>query len=92
VLGDPGVVIVWLVVGVVAGSLASHTGQVHGYRLVGAVILGAFAAFLGGLLVRQTGFDGADGFMGAIAAFAAAATVVFLLQFMTPSPTRPRER
>jgi uncharacterized membrane protein YeaQ/YmgE (transglycosylase-associated protein family) len=86
------VIVVWLVVGVIAGSLASHTGHVHGYRLVGAVILGALAAFLGGLLVRQTGFDGDDGFVGAMVAFAAAAIVVFSLQFVSPSPARPRER
>jgi uncharacterized membrane protein YeaQ/YmgE (transglycosylase-associated protein family) len=70
----------WVVIGLIAGSLASHLGAAHGYRLLGGLLLGVLVALAGGLLIREVGFEGESGLPGAVIAFAAAALVVALAQ------------
>ena len=43
-------ILVWLLVGLVAGFLASHVALGHGVGLVGDIVVGILGALLGGLL------------------------------------------
>ena len=43
-------ILVWILVGLVAGFLASHVALGHGLGLVGDVLIGIVGAFLGGFL------------------------------------------
>jgi uncharacterized membrane protein YeaQ/YmgE (transglycosylase-associated protein family) len=46
--------IVWVVIGLIAGWLAS-TVMGDGYGLIGDIVIGVVGAFLGGLLFRKLG-------------------------------------
>jgi len=43
-------ILIWILVGLVAGFLASHLALGHGLGLVGDVLIGIVGAFLGGFL------------------------------------------
>ncbi len=43
-------ILVWLLVGLVAGFAASHTTLGHGLGLVGDILVGIVGAFIGGFL------------------------------------------
>jgi uncharacterized membrane protein YeaQ/YmgE (transglycosylase-associated protein family) len=43
-------ILVWILVGLVAGFLASHFALGHGLGIVGDVLIGIVGAFLGGFL------------------------------------------
>ena len=47
---EPGGIIAWLIVGLVAGFLAGKVMKGSGYGIVGDIIVGLIGAFLGGLL------------------------------------------
>jgi uncharacterized membrane protein YeaQ/YmgE (transglycosylase-associated protein family) len=47
---DPGSIIAWLVVGLIAGWLAARVMKGGGYGLVGDVIVGVVGAVIGGLV------------------------------------------
>ena len=63
---DPGGLIAWLIVGLIAGFVASHFVRGQGFGLIGDIVLGVVGAFLGGLLASVLGFQGAQGFWGTI--------------------------
>jgi uncharacterized membrane protein YeaQ/YmgE (transglycosylase-associated protein family) len=48
---DPGGLLVWIIVGLVAGFLASHFVKGGGYGLIGDLIVGLLGAVIGGFLV-----------------------------------------
>jgi uncharacterized membrane protein YeaQ/YmgE (transglycosylase-associated protein family) len=62
---DPGGIIAWLVVGLIAGWLAGMVMQGGGFGLVGDMIVGLIGAVLGGLLFGQL-VTGAPSFVGSI--------------------------
>ena len=43
-------ILLWILVGLVAGFLASHLALGHGLGLVGDILVGIVGAFLGGIL------------------------------------------
>jgi len=47
---DPGGLIAWLIVGLVAGWLAGQFMKGSGYGLIGDIVMGVIGAFVGGLL------------------------------------------
>jgi uncharacterized membrane protein YeaQ/YmgE (transglycosylase-associated protein family) len=47
---DPGGLLAWLIVGLVAGWLAGQFMKGGGYGIVGDIVLGIIGAFVGGLL------------------------------------------
>jgi uncharacterized membrane protein YeaQ/YmgE (transglycosylase-associated protein family) len=49
-------ILMWIIVGLVAGVLASVTVGGVGYGLVGDIIIGVVGAFLGGVLFREAGW------------------------------------
>ncbi len=63
---NPGGIIAWLVVGLIAGWAASKLMGAGGYGLVGDVIVGLIGAFLGGLIVNLVVKDANFGLWGSI--------------------------
>ncbi len=48
---DLDTVLIWCLVGLVAGFLASHIALGHGLGLVGDIVIGIIGAFIGGFLL-----------------------------------------
>jgi uncharacterized membrane protein YeaQ/YmgE (transglycosylase-associated protein family) len=47
---EPGGILAWLIVGLVAGFLAGQVMKGGGYGLIGDIVMGIVGAFVGGLL------------------------------------------
>ena len=77
---EPGGVIAWLVVGLVAGFLASRVMGAGGYGLIGDIVVGLIGAFLGGLLFGMFGV-GDYGLVGSIVvAFIGACLLIWIVR------------
>jgi uncharacterized membrane protein YeaQ/YmgE (transglycosylase-associated protein family) len=80
--------ITWLVVGLVAGVLASLV--MGGVGLIGDIVIGIVGAFVGGWLFRQLGvttpFGGLAGTI--FTAFIGAVVLLFLLRLVTKGRRR----
>lgn len=50
-------ILTWLVIGLVAGVLASLLVGGSGYGLIGDIVIGIVGAFLGGFVFRQAGWE-----------------------------------
>jgi uncharacterized membrane protein YeaQ/YmgE (transglycosylase-associated protein family) len=84
---NPGGILAWLVVGLVAGWLAAKVVGGGGYGLFGDVVLGLVGALLGGLLFGllrgNDGVVGDAGFWGSIAvAFLGACALLLGARFL----------
>ncbi len=78
-------VIWWLVVGLIAGFLASLVMRGGGYGIVGDIIVGIIGAFIGGWLFSLIGI-GAGGLIGSIiVAFVGACILIALLRLISGS-------
>lgn len=63
---SPTGLIIWLVIGLIAGFLASRLMGAGGYGLVGDMIVGLVGAFIGGLLANLLIPDANFGLIGSI--------------------------
>jgi uncharacterized membrane protein YeaQ/YmgE (transglycosylase-associated protein family) len=82
-------VIWWLVVGLIAGVLASFVMR-GGYGIVGDIIIGIVGAFLGGFLASLLGI-GAGGLVGTIIiAFIGACILIAILRMISRGYPRRR--
>jgi len=93
VLGDinltASTVVWWLVVGLIAGVLASFVMR-GGYGIVGDIVIGIVGAFLGGFLASLLGI-GASGLVGTIIiAFIGACILIAILRMISRSYPRSR--
>jgi uncharacterized membrane protein YeaQ/YmgE (transglycosylase-associated protein family) len=80
---QPGGIIAWIIVGLVAGWAASSVSRGHGFGIVGDIIVGLIGALIGGFL---TGFfiHGSVGLIGSIIiAFIGAVILLALLRALT---------
>lgn len=83
---QPGNILVWLLVGLVAGFLASVVMRGGGYGVLGDVIVGLVGAFIGGLLMNLLAPDATFGFWGSlIVAFIGACVLIAILRAVTGS-------
>ena len=83
-------VIWWLVVGLIAGFLASMVMRGGGYGIVGDIIVGLIGAFIGGWLFSLLGI-GSGGLIGSIiVAFIGACILIFLLRLFSGGCGRRR--
>jgi uncharacterized membrane protein YeaQ/YmgE (transglycosylase-associated protein family) len=83
-------VIWWLIVGLIAGFLASVVMRGGGYGIVGDIIVGLIGAFIGGWLFSLVGI-GSGGLIGSIiVAFIGACILIFLLRLISGSYGRRR--
>ena len=82
---EPGGILAWIVVGLVAGALASRLVAGRGMGCLGDVVVGVAGAFIGGLLLRYF-VSGTLGFLGSIAvAFVGAVLLLALLRLVSGS-------
>ena len=81
----PGLII-WLVIGLIAGFLASRVMGSGGYGLVGDIVIGLIGAFIGGLLANLLIPDANFGLIGSIiVAIIGACLFIWLLRLITGS-------
>ena len=77
---DPGGLLVWIIVGLVAGFLASHFVKGGGYGLIGDLIVGLLGAVIGGFVVGLF-YHATVGLFGSIVvAFIGAVILLFVLR------------
>jgi uncharacterized membrane protein YeaQ/YmgE (transglycosylase-associated protein family) len=63
---NPGGIIAWIVVGLIAGFLASLIMRGGGYGIIGDIIVGIVGAFIGGLIADLLLPGASFGFWGSI--------------------------
>jgi len=80
----------WLIVGLVAGVLASLVMGGTGYGLIGDIIIGVVGAFVGGWLFSRLGVSSPlSGLAGVIfTAFVGAVVLLFLLRLLRGAGSR----
>lgn len=82
---EPGGVIAWLVVGLIAGALAGRVMQGGGFGLVGDIVVGLVGALIGGFLFGQL-VTGSYAFLGSIAvAFLGACVLIWVVRQLAPA-------
>ena len=77
-------ILTWLIVGLVAGSLASFVFRGSGFSILGDIVLGIVGAFVGGWGFRELGWHAPlAGLPGVIfVAFVGAVAVLFVAQLV----------
>jgi uncharacterized membrane protein YeaQ/YmgE (transglycosylase-associated protein family) len=89
--GDDMSILTWLIVGLVAGVLASIVMGGTGYGLIGDIIIGIIGAFVGGWIFRALGTAVPFGGLGGVifVAFIGAVVLLFLLRLLRSATVRP---
>jgi uncharacterized membrane protein YeaQ/YmgE (transglycosylase-associated protein family) len=81
---EPGGIIAWLIVGLIAGFLAGKVMKGSGYGIIGDIIVGLIGAFLGGLLFGSL-VNAEYALIGSIVvAFIGACLLIAVLRFIAP--------
>ena len=81
---EPGGLLMWLIVGLIAGWLAGQFMKGGGYGLVGDIVVGIIGAFVGGLLFGVLLPGTSVGFVGSIVvAFIGAIVLIGLLRALS---------
>lgn len=80
----------WLIVGLIAGVLASLVMGGTGYGLIGDIIIGIVGAFVGGWLFKTLGVTTPFGGLAGVifVAFIGAVVLLFLLRLIRRSTTK----
>jgi uncharacterized membrane protein YeaQ/YmgE (transglycosylase-associated protein family) len=83
-------ILTWLIVGLVAGVLASIVMGGTGYGLIGDIIIGIIGAFVGGWIFRALGTGAPFGGLGGVifVAFIGAVVLLFLLRLLRGATVR----
>lgn len=71
--------LIWLVVGAVAGWLAGLIVKGYGFGLVGNIVVGILGAFIGGWLFGSLGLMAGSGIVGSIIGATVGAVILLLL-------------
>lgn len=75
--------IIWLVIGAIAGWLAGTLVKGYGFGLVGNIVVGIAGAFIAGWLLPHIGFALAGGILAAIVnAFIGAVILLLVIGFL----------
>jgi uncharacterized membrane protein YeaQ/YmgE (transglycosylase-associated protein family) len=78
---EPGGILAWLLVGLVAGWLAGQFMKGGGYGLIGDIVVGIVGAFVGGLLFSLLLPGSSAGLLGSIVvAFIGAVVLIALIR------------
>jgi uncharacterized membrane protein YeaQ/YmgE (transglycosylase-associated protein family) len=84
-------ILMWIVVGLVAGLLASLAVGGTGYGLIGDIIIGIVGAFVGGWLFREMGWHTPfGGLAGTITVAFIGAVVLLVVLRLIRGAMRPR--
>jgi uncharacterized membrane protein YeaQ/YmgE (transglycosylase-associated protein family) len=79
---QPGGIIAWLIVGLIAGFLAGKFMKGSGYGIIGDIIIGLIGSFIGGLLFGSF-VEAQYAFFGSIViAFLGACILIALVRFL----------
>ena len=82
-------VIWWLVIGLIAGFLASMVMRGGGYGIIGDIIAGIVGGFIGGWLFGLLGISAGGSFIGSIiVAFVGACILIFILRLFSRGSRR----
>jgi uncharacterized membrane protein YeaQ/YmgE (transglycosylase-associated protein family) len=77
-------ILFWIVVGLIAGFLASVVMRGGGYGIIGDIIVGIVGALIGGLLMSLLGFSSSGGLLYTIlVAFIGACILIAILRFFS---------
>jgi len=78
-------ILAWIVVGGVAGLLASALVQGGGMGVIGDIIVGIVGAFIGGFIMNALGYAGATGFnlWSVFVAFIGAVVLLVVIRLFT---------
>jgi uncharacterized membrane protein YeaQ/YmgE (transglycosylase-associated protein family) len=81
---DPQGLIIWLIIGAIAGWLAGMVMKGGGFGLIGDIVVGIVGAFIAGWLLPQIGFPLIGGsIVGAIIdAFIGAVILLFVIRLV----------
>lgn len=86
---NPGGIIAWIVIGLLAGWLAGVIMPGRGYGLVGDLIVGLIGALIGGFIVGLLAPGSSFGFIGSLViALVGACILVAILHAVTGNRTR----
>ena len=72
-------IIVWLVIGAIAGWLAGLLVKGGGYGLIGDIVVGIVGAFIGGWLAGVLGISIGSGFVASIVTAIIGAVILFVI-------------
>jgi uncharacterized membrane protein YeaQ/YmgE (transglycosylase-associated protein family) len=76
---DPQALIIWLIIGALAGWLAGQIVSGGGFGLVGDIVVGILGAVIAGALFPRLGFNIGGGILGSIIAAALGAVLLLFL-------------
>ena len=76
---DPQALIIWLIIGAVAGWLAGQVMSGGGFGLVGDIVIGILGAIVAGYLFPRLGWDLGGGVLASIIAAAIGACVLLFV-------------
>ena len=80
---DPTVIVIWLIIGAVAGWLAGQLMKGGGFGLVGDIVIGILGAVIAGILLPSLGIFIGGGIVGAIInALIGACILLFVLRLV----------
>ncbi len=80
---DPTALVIWLLIGAIAGWLAGQIMKGGGFGLVGDIIVGIVGAFIAGELFPRLGIELGGGLVGVIIAAAiGACLLLFVLRLV----------
>jgi uncharacterized membrane protein YeaQ/YmgE (transglycosylase-associated protein family) len=84
---EPGGIIAWVIVGLIAGFLAGKVMKGSGYGIVGDLIVGLIGAFIGGLLFGSL-VNAEYALIGSVVvAFIGACILIFVVRYVAPGKT-----
>ena len=82
---DPGGIVLWIIVGLIAGFFAGKVMRGSGYGIIGDIVLGLIGAFVGGLIFSYF-VAGVVGFWGSVGiAFVGACIVLAIVRIIAPA-------
>ncbi len=85
---EPGGILAWLIVGLVAGFLAGQVMKGGGYGVIGDIVMGIIGAFVGGLVFSFLMPGSSAGLIGSIVvAFIGAVILIALLRALAAGRT-----
>ena len=64
---DPGGLLSWLVVGLLAGWIAGNVTRGSGFGCITNIAIGVIGAFIGGIILELFSVDGTAGFLESLA-------------------------
>jgi uncharacterized membrane protein YeaQ/YmgE (transglycosylase-associated protein family) len=80
-------VILFVLIGLIAGALAGRVVSGHGYGVFGDIAVGVIGAFLGGWIFSTfLGGTGGSVLMSLVVAFVGAIALLWLIRLVAPRP------